>query len=70
MELDKEQEAQQLEERRLQEQIAKFEEKCKGLLALAKKKEECVRLPRDNGLFFWIQTFEADKMEKVFEFWK
>ncbi len=67
MELDKEQEAQQLEERRLQEQIAKFEEKCKGLLALAKKKKNVLDY-QEIMAYFLDTDFEADKMEKVFEF--
>lgn len=67
MELDKEQEAQQLEEQRLQEQIAKFEEKCKGLLALAKKKKNVLDY-QEIMAYFLDTDFEADKMEKVFEF--
>lgn len=67
MELDKEQEAQKLEEQRMQEQIAKFEEKCKGLLALAKKKKNVLDY-QEIMAYFLDTDFEADKMEKVFEF--
>ena len=67
MELDKEQEAQKLEEQRMQEQIAKFEEKCKGLLMLAKKKKNVLDY-QEIMAYFLDTDFEADKMEKVFEF--
>ncbi len=67
MELDKEQEAQKLEEQRMQEQIAKFEEKCKGLLVLAKKKKNVLDY-QEIMAYFLDTDFEADKMEKVFEF--
>lgn len=67
MELDKEQEAQKLEEQRMREQIAKFEEKCKGLLALAKKKKNVLDY-QEIMAYFLDTDFEADKMEKVFEF--
>lgn len=67
MELDKAEEAQKLEEERMKEQIAKFEEKCKGLLVLAKKKKNV--LDYQEIIAYFLDTdFEADKMEKVFEF--
>ena len=49
------------------ESAAKFEEKCKGLLALAKKKKNV--LDYQEIMNYFLDTdFEADKMEKVFEF--
>ena len=50
-----------------QEMAAKFDEKCKGLLALAKKKKNV--LDYQEIMNYFLDTdFEADKMEKVFEF--
>ena len=46
---------------------AKFEEKCKGLLTLAKKKKNVLEYQEIMN-FFLDSDFEADKMEKVFEF--
>ncbi|MCI8427419.1 MAG: RNA polymerase sigma factor RpoD [Lachnospira sp.] len=51
----------------MQEQIAKFEEKCKGLLMLAKKKKNVLDY-QEIMAYFLDTDFEADKMEKVFEF--
>jgi RNA polymerase primary sigma factor len=49
------------------ESAAKFEEKCKGLLALAKKKKNVLDY-QEIMSYFLDSDFEADKMEKVFEF--
>jgi RNA polymerase primary sigma factor len=49
------------------ENAAKFEEKCKGLLALAKKKKNVLDY-QEIMSYFLDSDFEADKMEKVFEF--
>lgn len=46
---------------------AKFDEKCKGLLQIAKKKKNV--LDYQEIMNYFLDTdFEADKMEKVFEF--
>jgi RNA polymerase primary sigma factor len=49
------------------ENAAKFDEKCKGLLALAKKKKNVLDY-QEIMSYFLDSDFEADKMEKVFEF--
>ena len=55
------------EAERVQEMIAKFEEKMKNLLQLAKKKKNVLDY-QEIMSFFQDSDFEADKMEKVFEF--
>ncbi len=55
------------EAERAQEMIAKFEEKMKTLLQLAKKKKNVLDY-QEIMTFFQDSDFEADKMEKVFEF--
>ena len=50
-----------------QELAEKFDEKCNGLLAIAKKKKNV--LDYQEIMNYFLDTdFEADKMEKVFEF--
>lgn len=49
------------------EAMARYEEKCKGLLALAKKKKNMLEYQEIMN-YFLDTDFEADKMEKVFEF--
>lgn len=46
---------------------AKFKEKCDGILAIAKKKKNVLDYQEIMN-FFQNSDFEADKMEKVFEF--
>ncbi|MGN0317579.1 MAG: RNA polymerase sigma factor RpoD [Lachnospira sp.] len=46
---------------------ARFEEKCKNLLTIAKKKKNMLDY-QEIITFFQDSDFEADKMEKVFEF--
>jgi len=55
------------EEINAEELALKFEEKCKGLLQIAKKKKNV--LDYQEIMNYFVDTdFEADKMEKVFEF--
>lgn len=49
------------------EALARYEEKCKGLLAIAKKKKNMLEYQEIMN-YFLDTDFEADKMEKVFEF--
>ncbi len=55
------------EEEIAQEMAVKFDEKCKGLLQLAKKKKNVLDY-QEIMAYFSDTDFEADKMEKVFEF--
>ncbi|MDD3241054.1 MAG: RNA polymerase sigma factor region1.1 domain-containing protein, partial [Lachnospira sp.] len=62
-----EEEQENNEEALAAEMQAKFDEKCKALLVLAKKKKNVLDYQEIMN-FFTDTDFEADKMEKVFEF--
>lgn len=66
-ELEAEMEEEGASEESAQEMIAKFEEKCKGLLQLAKKKKNVLDYQEIMD-FFQDSDFDAEKMEKVFVF--
>lgn len=66
-ELEAEAEEEGVSEEIAQEMIAKFEEKCKGLLQLAKKKKNVLDYQEIMD-FFQDSDFDAEKMEKVFVF--
>lgn len=64
---DRRRSSRKTEEEIAAEIAAKFDEKCKGLLQIAKKKKNV--LDYQEIMNYFLDTdFEADKMEKVFEF--
>ncbi len=67
MDDDKSKEDEMSEAEKAQEMIAKFEEKMKALIQLAKKKKNVLDY-QEIMTFFQDTDFEADKMEKVFEY--
>jgi RNA polymerase primary sigma factor len=60
-------EAELTEEEKAQAIQEKFMEKCRGILAIAKKKKNVLDY-KEIMNYFQDTDFEADKMEKVFEF--
>ncbi len=67
VDLESQMEEEGASEESAQEMIAKFEEKCKGLLQLAKKKKGVLDYQEIMD-FFQDSDFDAEKMEKVFVF--
>ena len=51
----------------MEENIVKFEEKLKELVALAKKKKNVLEIQEINDAFSEIEL-DPDQMEKVFDF--